>query len=378
MEQKLTIGMAHHNDYHGVYFTIQDIRKELYYNRRFDLLNKIEFVVIENDPSSSHAKMVKNLQHKFSNLRVIDYTEKPGTSGTRNKIVEEARGNFVLVMDCHVLLCPVVDTLDRLFTFMEHNKNSEDLFCGPLIHDELGLISTHYDSTWSSQMWGQWSSGWQCVCENYKFSVKNENGKASYHDISTQEKIDKCVYCNRELPKDIAFAGHDRHLDGEGYSKVGQNPSEEPFDVFAQGLGCFFTRKNSWLGFNEHAVGFGGEECYIHEKYRKNGKRVINLPFLRWLHRFGRPEGVNYPLTLGNKVRNYILEFLELGLDLSPVRQHFVEDANLSQEDFNRIHRECLKLYNKDDSGVDQEVLQEIESLKIKLKSLQQKSKQNA
>ena len=46
MEQTLTIGMAHHNDYHGVYFTIQDIRKELMYNRRYDLLQKIEFLKI--------------------------------------------------------------------------------------------------------------------------------------------------------------------------------------------------------------------------------------------------------------------------------------------------------------------------------------------
>ena len=49
MEQTLTIGMAHHNDYHGAYFTIQDIRKELIFNRRHDLLNKIEFVIVEND-----------------------------------------------------------------------------------------------------------------------------------------------------------------------------------------------------------------------------------------------------------------------------------------------------------------------------------------
>ena len=44
MEQTLTIGMAHHNDYHGVYFSIQDIRKELIFNKRYDLLKKINFL----------------------------------------------------------------------------------------------------------------------------------------------------------------------------------------------------------------------------------------------------------------------------------------------------------------------------------------------
>ena len=69
MEQTLTIGMAHHNDYHGVYFTIQDIRKELIFNRRIDLLQKIDFLVVENDPESSHAKQLKDLAKKIPNLK---------------------------------------------------------------------------------------------------------------------------------------------------------------------------------------------------------------------------------------------------------------------------------------------------------------------
>ena len=112
MEQTLTIGMAHHDDFNGVYFTIQDIIKELVFNNRQDLLKKIEFLVIENNPDSNHGKSVKSLEKKISSLRVVDFTDKKGTSATRNKIIAEARTNFVLVLDCHVLLCPVVDTLD--------------------------------------------------------------------------------------------------------------------------------------------------------------------------------------------------------------------------------------------------------------------------
>ena len=83
---------------------------------------------------------------------------------------------------------------------------------------------------------------------------------------------------------------------------------DEPFEIPMQGLGLFFVRKAAWLKFNKHARGFGGEEGYIHEKYRKNGHKTLCLPFLKWLHRFGRPDGVKYPLTLNNKLRNYILE----------------------------------------------------------------------
>ena len=188
MEQTLTIGMAHHNDYHGVYFTIQDIRKELMYNRRYDLLQKIEFLVVENDPTSNHARMVRDLEKKIRNLKVVDHTEKVGTSASRNRIIEEARTPFVLVMDCHVLLCPVVESLDRLFTFLEYNSKTEDLYTGSLVHDDLNGISTHYNDSWGGEMWGQWGSAWQCVCENSNFAVNNENNKVAFlNTLGTRE-----------------------------------------------------------------------------------------------------------------------------------------------------------------------------------------------
>ena len=106
MEQKLTIGMAHHNDFDGAYFSIQDIRKELLFNNRADLLRNIEFVIIENDQKSQHAQAVQNLSKNggMTPIRVINMDSVQGTSATRNKIIEEATGNFVMVMNCHVLL----------------------------------------------------------------------------------------------------------------------------------------------------------------------------------------------------------------------------------------------------------------------------------
>jgi hypothetical protein len=63
-------------------------------------------------------------------------------------------------------------------------------------------------------------------------------------------------------------------------------------------------------------------------------------PFVRWLHRFGRPGGVRYPLTRQIKVRNYVLEFLELGRDLEPVREHFVGSGWLSAGEWDAIVRD--------------------------------------
>ena len=62
MDKKLTIGMAHYSDFDGVFFTIQDIVKELIYNRRRDLLSQIQFLIIENNSKDEHAKAVKKFR----------------------------------------------------------------------------------------------------------------------------------------------------------------------------------------------------------------------------------------------------------------------------------------------------------------------------
>jgi hypothetical protein len=94
-----------------------------------------------------------------------------------------------------------------------------------------------------------------------------------------------------------------------------------------QGLGVFSCRKQAWLGFNPNFRGFGGEEGYIHEKFRQAGARTLCLPALRWLHRFGRPAGIPYRVTVEEKLRNYLIGHLELGLSIQPVIEHFSTQA---------------------------------------------------
>ena len=68
-----------------------------------------------------------------------------------------------------------------------------------------------------------------------------------------------------------------------------------PFEIPMQGMGAFACRREAWPGFNPRFGGFGGEEGYIHEKFRQAGGRTLCLLFPRWAHRFGRPAGVPYP-----------------------------------------------------------------------------------
>lgn len=115
----------------------------------------------------------------------------------------------------------------------------------------------------------------------------------------------------------------------------GRDPDSAPFEIPMQGLGCFACRKDSWLGFNPHFRGFGGEEGYIHEKFRKAGKKTVCLPFLRWIHRFGRPNGASYPLNIGDRVLNYMIGHMELGMDTKPICEHF--SGIYTESDLNRM-----------------------------------------
>jgi hypothetical protein len=106
---------------------------------------------------------------------------------------------------------------------------------------------------------------------------------------------------------------------------AGFDPDAPPFDIPMQGLGLFACRAAAWPGFNPLFRGFGGEEGYIHEKFRQRGGRTLCLPFLRWVHRFGRPAGVPYRNKWEDRFRNYLIGFDELGLPTEELEAHTIE-----------------------------------------------------
>jgi hypothetical protein len=186
-------------------------------------------------------------------------------------------------VDCHVLLIP--DSIKKLIEYFETEDNG-DLLHGPLNWDRLDSVSTHFNNNWGAHMHGQWDKD------------------SKYRSI---------------------------------YSA--------PFDIHAQGLGLFACRKDSWLGFNPNFRGFGGEEVYIHEKYRQHGKRVILLPFLGWVHRFTRPHGVPYRNTYEDRYRNYIIGRLELGTDTDEIDDIFSDV--LSEDTRENIKDEIVTLFQR-------------------------------
>ena len=51
----------------------------------------------------------------------------------------------------------------------------------------------------------------------------------------------------------------------------GADPTAPGFDIPMHGLGLFACRRAAWPGFHPKFRGFGGEEGYIHEKFRQCG-----------------------------------------------------------------------------------------------------------
>ena len=220
-----------------------------------DIVNTddVEIIVVDNNPSGPHGKCVKDLMNGWvPNGKYIPFTDKASTS-TRNEIFKNATGRYCISMDCHVLFYK--NAIDNLLEYYKNNPYSRDIVHGPLIYDDLKSPSTHFKPTWGGDMYGQWAT------------------------------------------------------DSENLAK------KEPFEIPMQGLGVFSCRTSAWLGFNPLFRGFGGEEGYIHEKFRRNGGKAICLPGFDWLHRFGRPHGVKYPLILEDRVWNYFVGWLEITKD---------------------------------------------------------------
>lgn len=274
--------MATYDDWWGVWATINHLR---ILDR--DLLESLnaEFVVVDSNPRGNHSSQVKGLleywigSHRNGRYIAMDWAS--GTSAPRDLVFREARGEYVLCVDCHVLLD--AGALAGFVQYLNENPESLDLIQGPLLDNGLGLMATHMDPVWGSDlMFGKW-----------------------------------------------------------GLDPKVNEPNCQPFEIPMHGLGLFGCRKTAWLGFNPAFRGFGGEEGYIHEKYRQAGRKTVCLPSLRWDHRWGYiQDKPPYKCTLEDRFHNYLIGVRELGLDPSPILERF--SGRIPDTTFGKIIKEAL------------------------------------
>ena len=223
----------------------------------------VEFIVLDNNPDSEHGKTTKRFLGSVKNSKYLEHKESQ-TSFNKYKTVEHATGKYILILDCHVLLAS--NSLNYLFDYFSKHEDCKDLVQGPLWYDDLNHYSTHFNEEWRGHMYGTWGTN------------------------------------------------------KEAYDKG------EPFEIPMQGMGlCAFERKN-FPKINQHFVGFGGEEGYMAEKFRRNGGKNICIPQLKWNHRFSRPNGVKYRLRLEDRVWNYFIGWLDITKDPDHKMIHDIYD----------------------------------------------------
>lgn len=286
-QPKLSIVVPTFDDYEGLSMTLESIAMH-HLDPDPELAAMVEVDVIEQNPGDQpgegfekhtcrkHATLTASLvpslakRHAF---RLIPYTERIGPGNAKDFGARNARGEYVLVIDCHVLLRE--GAIRRLIEWLDANPGFHGLVHGPRYDDGRLAVSTHMNLRPGSHLNDTWK----------------------YTPIA---KFD---------------------FDGE------------PFEIECHGMGLFGCRRDDWLGFSPAFTGFGCEEGYIHAKYRLAGRPVVCLPGLAWWHRFGRPGGAPYPVRWIDRVNNALAGCVEMALPVEPVRERFQKHVGKEQFD---------------------------------------------
>ena len=79
-----------------------------------------------------------------------------------------------------------------------------------------------------------------------------------------------------------------------------------------QGLGVFSCETKNWLGFNNYLEALVVKKDTFTKNLDRTAAKAMCVPKFKWLHRFGRPDGVKYPLVLEDRIWNYFVGWLEL------------------------------------------------------------------
>lgn len=244
-----------------------------------EALEGAEIIVLDNNPDGPAALALRKMDASIPGYRYIPEPSLPSTA-VRDQLFRHARGQVVLVLDSHVLLAP--GAVQAVLSYFDDETHARNLVQGPMLaQDATTAQATHWQPTWRGLMYGTWA-----------------------------------------------------------FDERGSDASAPAFDIPMQGLGAFACRREHWAGLNPRFQGFGGEEGYLHEKFRLRGGRTVCLPGFRWLHRFERPKGTPYTVSLLNRMRNYAIGWQEVGWDPEAALTYFASELPGIEPHIERLRRE--------------------------------------
>ena len=279
---RLTIGMACHDDMDGVYFTLTTFKANLTPAQR----EYVDFVVVDNNPTSAHGELTAlvccDLGHT---VKYVPYTDKISTS-VRDQVFQHGKGDWVLCVDCHVVVPH--SAINAILAFISNPElaESQDLYHGPMVSDCASSVSTHLDLIWRDKFYGTWQ--W-----------------------------------DRTMMGEVPTGTHDNgHPKFDGPPVIEPGPEVPPIEIPSHGMAFFLCRRNAWIKFCPEFQEFGGEEGYIHKKFRKYGSKCWLVPQFLWYHRYHRLHR-GYPASDVARIKNFMRGALDLGEDAEHVMQGF-------------------------------------------------------
>jgi glycosyltransferase involved in cell wall biosynthesis len=333
----LSIGMPHFQDWEGAWATIQSV---LWEALAAGVMDKIEIVVVDQSPESEAGKKVSGYLQGWVPRSVYVPMENLGTAQGKNAVFARARGEWVLLLDCHAAIKP--GSLGKMFRWMAENRFNGDLYGGVM---DLGAGY-------------QWQRDAIAELAEWMFRSKRTDvlptkfahlGDAAFKYVSNRVVIWKqtsghdgttgvtSTLHDYVLGTDHGFHSHvDRVWQGDSLGrwatdKRATSDDAEPFEVDNLAGWFLFCRRDSWLRVNPYHPlmrGFGGEEGVMTLAFAKAGRKSFVAPFARATHRFGRADGVKFPLQINDRIRNYALAFhsLKAPEEMARMRHYFLHE----------------------------------------------------
>jgi glycosyltransferase involved in cell wall biosynthesis len=250
---KLTVGFACYDDAEGAFWTASSLR--LHHIGPSETNKEVQLLFCDDHPNKTN-----ELEHlaALSSAKYVHCSKNKGPAHAKNSVFENADGEYVLLLDSHVILQP--GAIDYILDGINNDFIGKDMWCGPLLNENVGVIATHLDPKWRGDFYGVW-------------------------DV--------------------------------------KRPIPDIMEIPMHGAAMFLMKREYWPKFSEHFSGFAGEEGYIHEKVRMNGGRVMFHKSLGWVHRFMRAKPITYRLDIIDKIYNYFIAYYEMNRNPNTVANFF-------------------------------------------------------
>ena len=230
-----------------------------------EVTDRTEILVLDNHPSGPCAKPLKDLERQVAGYRYVPYERIHG-NWVRDLLFREANAEFVLCMDSHVLFRP--GALARLVEYLEGQPGPSDLWQGPLMGDNLKPFATHFDPVWRDRDVRRVGDG----------PARSGPGRTRVRDPDARAR-------GVRVPPGRVAGLQSPAAAGSAWKKA------------------ISTRRS-----DGRAAG--------HSACRSSAGRTVSI---------GR-SGTRYPVSVEDRVRNYLLTHDELGLDPGAAIAHFEQE----------------------------------------------------